>query len=192
MFKKQKVILSYGELLRWQDKDMGYFLLEMLLILVEWYLARKNKMTTEKAKFRYTMVLYDEAHNVIWKTKTLDIIFEKFIREIRNKKASITLISQNYLDFSEKIHWMIKFYVLLDPQNYQFFKKANSNSTEGWDMTKIERTFYNFWPSLEAISDKYEEDKKLVENEKMKEIERTRFCVFANMHANALYILNTR
>jgi len=26
----------------------------------------------------------------------------------------------------------------------------------------------------------------------MKEIERTRFCVFANMHANALYILNTR
>lgn len=195
MYKKQKVILSYWELLRWADKDMWYFLLELLLILVEGYLAEKNRIPKDKVNFRYTMILYDEAHNVIWKTKTLDLIFEKFIREIRNKKSQITLISQYYIDFSPLIHSMIKFYVLLDPQNYELFRKNNSSKSDNPDAddaSKLDRTFYNFWPALENISAKYEEDKKLVEEEKIKETDRTRFCVFANLHSNALFILNTR
>lgn len=197
LYKKQKVILSYWELLSGADKDEWYFLLEILLILVNGYLARKNRMISsgKDVKFPYTMVLYDEAHNVMDKNKDLDNMFYWFVREIRNKKANIVIITQSYTDLPPKLLWSINFRFFLDPDNFDLFEKENRKKTKNEDWfvfkSKLERTFDNFQLPLEKVKERYISDKNLEDQWLIDSNEVTRFCVMVYMENQSLYLINT-
>lgn len=191
MAKKQKVIFSYSQLTDSVDTENTYFTLSLLLRLVRWYLSNKSKKSANELKYRYTMVLFDEAHNVIWKNDVLDDDIKTFMKEMRNRKAQMTLLTQNYWDIPPHLRFLVKIFILLDPDNYKEFKDEKASKEIGVESI-LDRTFYNFRPALENIVSNYRADEEAVKAKKMKEKDRNRFCVFTNMMNESMYILDTK
>jgi hypothetical protein len=186
--------LSYGKLLNENaDASVWYFILEILLTLVNWYLSDKNSVPDDKVNYRYTSVIYDEAHRVMNKWKTLDDRFTDFVREIRNKRSNIILASQSYNDFPSIIHDNTTFCLLLDKINYTLFEKSmidiNLEDNELW---KIQKVIKNFREPLSLILEQSHKDLSEVEAWKKSAKDALRFCIFVNKKLWSMFILNTK
>lgn len=197
ILKNQKVILSYWELMNSPDPDFKYFMLEIILKLVQWYLAFKNEISDENVSERYTMTLFDEAHNVIWKNTALDEIFKSFVKEIRNYKANIILITQLYDDIPAYLRNIMNFFIILDPLNWESFKKDSmiaKKDNDNWVENTWKRNiiFNNFEAPLARIIEEYQRDAKLVNEEKIEPKDALRFCIFWYKYTDSYYILNTK
>jgi len=191
IYKKQKIIFSYSKLSDSTDQEYTLFILSLLLRLVRWYLSWKNKIPDDKVNQRYTMVFFDEAHRVLNKSDRLDDDVKTFLKEMRNRKAQMTLITQNFDDISSSLRFLSKLYILLDPDNYWEFKKYKLEWGEKW---KLATTFENFENSIEVIKQRFVEDAADVEKWILAEKDRTRFCVFVNLlnNSDSIFILNTQ
>ena len=191
IYKKQKIIFSYSKLSDSTDQEYTLFILSLLLRLVRWYLSWKNKIPDNEVKQRYTMVFFDEAHRVLNKSDRLDDDVKTFLKEMRNRKAQMTLITQNFDDISTSLRFLSKIYILLDPDNYWEFKKYKLEWGEKW---KLATTFENFENSIEVIKQRFVEDQADVDKWILDEKDRTRFCVFVNLlnNSDSIFILNTQ
>lgn len=196
IFKYQKVVISYWNLKKEAVEQEFYFILWILLNLINWYLKVKRLLWVDnpKNKYPYTMILYDEAHNVINKTKKLDNIFINFIREIRNYRSNIVVISQWYHDFQQIVLRNLNFFIILDTDNWEAFLKDKqwTNISEEWLESKMQLLFQNFNKPLEIIKMNYQRDKALVEEWKISTKDQSRFCTFFRNDTWQLFVINTK
>jgi len=192
IYKKQRIIISYSKLTDGADEENKFFMLAILLRLIRSYLAQKNAIPNDKVNYRYTMILYDEAHKVLNKNPRLDNEVLEMLREIRNRKAQMTLITQFYSDLA-KVVWTIKFFVLLDPESYEAFREDHASKDPNIE-SQFDRTFRNFTHSILWIIEKYKKDADKIDRWLMESKDRMRFCVVANKihEADSMYILDTR
>lgn len=187
---KQKIILSYKDLAK-ESVDSKNFVLSILLDSVVNYLADKRALSDTEKAYKYTIVMVDEAHNMINEDRTLESSLNAAIRQVRNYFASLILISQQFWDFMMKtqpdpktIYEQTSFHVILSPNQWNSYVNYYG---DGWKKSLI---FSNLRPQIEKIEEKYNEDAKLEAENKLTG-QRTRFCIFGYKTGNAYYIVNT-
>jgi len=185
---KQKIILSYADLAK-ESLESKNFVLSILLDSVVNYLSDKRLLKDEEKKFKYSIMLIDEAHNMINEDRNLEGSLGAAVRQVRNFFASVFLISQQFWDFYMKtlpepntIYSQTSFHVILSPNQWHSYTKHYS------DWGKKTLIFNNLKPQIEKIEEMYNDDAK---NEDQLKRERTRFCVFWYTTGNAYYIVNT-
>lgn len=195
---KQKIIISYSQL-KAEGNETQYFVVSLLLESVRNYIADKKNMTDEEKKFKYTIMMIDEANLIFWKTVALDTILNDIVRTIRNHNGAIFCIAQMLDDFyfsklpsaQDAFYDQTTFHWVLSPSEwYKYVEKYWAKNQ------KNALIFQNLAPQIEAIAQKFNEGQKKAEEAKERwldenSVKRERFCVFGYSSGNAYYISNT-
>lgn len=195
---KQKIIISYSAL-KSEGQETQYFVVSLLLEAVRNYVADKKNMTEEEKKFKYTIIMIDEANLIFGKTVQLDEILNDIVRTIRNHNGALMCIAQMLDDFyfsklassQDAFYDQTTFHWILSPSEwYKYVEKYWAKNQ------KNALIFNNLAPQIEAIAERFNEWEKRAQEAKERgltgdEAKRERFCVFWYSSGNAYYISNT-
>ena len=189
LLRKQKIILSYPELAKESDESK-FFMLSVFLDTVVNYIADKKRINDSEKKYRNTIIVFDEAHNIIKWDQNLESSLANAVRQVRNYYSSFILISQTFNDFILKtqpaqdiIYSQTSFHFVLSPDQWELYKNHYAWIDTGWKRVTV---FTNIWPQVDKIAEMYTQSAK-----QANEGWRTRFCIFGYITWNAYYIVNT-
>lgn len=192
---KQKIILSYANL-KDEGAEMRFFIMSLLLNSVSSYLRDKRQLPEEQRKFKYSILVLDEAHQFFGKSFILDSTLSGLVREVRNNFAAIICISQTMSDFyltslgkaADVFYTQTSFHFILSPDQWEVYKKEYGGDE------KRARIFKNLGRQIDVIGRKFSDSQSREEEAKrsgLNNVKRERFCVFGYSSGYSYYIINT-